>query len=167
MKRYFFSGILLLAFVVLPVVALAEDPLTGSGGSGYSQGALPGSGSSGLPPSSLSGSGASGNTGQPLSPSGGYQVKNPLAANSFCGLVKNLLQAAIAIGIPIAVLFIVYAGFKFVLARGNPEKLAEARTNFLWTIIGIAIFLGAWLLASVVANTVNQLGGGQNIISCN
>jgi mannose/fructose/N-acetylgalactosamine-specific phosphotransferase system component IIC len=77
-----------------------------------------------------------------------------------------LLTAAIQIGIPIAVLFIVYAGFKFVLARGSPEKLKEARQNFLWTIIGIAIFLGAWLLASVVANTVNALGGQQNLISC-
>src|SRR5579862_732453 len=62
-------------------------------------------------------------TGSPCS----YTVQNPLAANSFCGLVKNLLQAALAIGIPIAVLFIVYAGFKFVLAQGNPEKLKEAR----------------------------------------
>lgn len=66
-----------------------------------------------------------------------------------------------------AVLFIVYAGFKFVLARGKPEELKKARDNFLWTIIGIAIFLGAWLLASVIKNTVNQLGGNQNIISCN
>jgi hypothetical protein len=99
-----------------------------------------------------------------------YQVQNPLAASSFCGLIQNLLQAALAIGIPIAVLFLVYAGFKFVLAQGNPEKLREARSNFLWTIIGIGIFLGAWLLADLVVNTVNALGmtpGQPNLISCN
>lgn len=159
MKRYFFSGILLLTFVVLPVIVLADTPDPNNPSLYYgpgvnANGVVQPSANGVVQPSSVGGAGQ-------------YGVKNPLTANSFCGLVKNLLQAAIAIGIPIAVLFIVYAGFKFVLARGNPEKLAEARQNFLWTIIGIAIFLGAWLLATVVANTVNQLGGGQNIISCN
>jgi hypothetical protein len=97
-------------------------------------------------------------------------IVNPLGVNSICGLIKALLGAAIAIGIPIAVLFIVYAGLKFVLARGNGEKLAEARQNMLYTVIGIAIFLGAWLLASVIANTINALasgGGSPTVISCN
>src|SRR5262249_19867294 len=98
--------------------------------------------------------------GQPVSSNGFAQVQNPLAVKSFCGLVKALLAAAIQVGIPIAVLFIVYAGFKFVLARGNAEALKEARTNFMWTIVGIGIFLGAWLLAQVVVNTVNALQAG-------
>ena len=98
-------------------------------------------------------------------------VINPLGGvNSFCGLIKALLNAAVAIGIPIAVLFIVWAGLKFVLARGKAEDLVKARTNMLWTVIGIGIFLGAWLLAMVIANTVNSLasGSGQSVISsCN
>lgn len=98
-------------------------------------------------------------------------VQNPLGnINSACALIKALLGAAVAIGIPIAVLFIVWAGFKFVLARGNSEKLSEARQNMLYTVIGIGIFLGAWLLASVIANTVNALSGtssgSQQAISC-
>ena len=108
------------------------------------------------------------NTGQ-LSPqgvgSGPYTVRNPLGVETFCGLIKALLAAAIQIGIPIAVLFIVYAGFKFVAAQGKPEKLAEARKNLVWTLVGIGLFLGAWLLAQVIANTINQLGG-QQAISC-
>ncbi len=96
-------------------------------------------------------------------------INNPLAFNSICGLIKALLTAAIQIGIPIAVLFIVYAGFKFVLAQGNPEELKKARKNFVYTIIGIGIFLAAWLLASVIANTVNALqagSGSSSVISC-
>ena len=99
-------------------------------------------------------------------------MTNPLGnnINSFCGLIKAILGAVIQIGIPVAVLFIVFAGFKFVLARGNPEKLREARQNLLYTLIGIGIFLGAWLIAVVIANTVNSLGAGSGsaqIISCN
>jgi hypothetical protein len=104
--------------------------------------------------------------------SGGSQsIQNPLGGiNSVCGLIKAVLGAVIQIGIPIAVLFIVFAGFKFVLARGNPEKLKEARNNLMYTLIGIGIFLGAWLIAVVIANTVNSLGAGSGsaqIISCN
>ena len=152
MKKYFFPALFLLSITFLPALAAAQ-PLPGSGSSG----SLPGSGASG----------ASQGTQYQIPTNGkAFSVPNPLGADSFCGLIKNLLQAAIAIGIPIAVLFIVFAGFKFVMAQGKPEELKKARQNFLYTLIGIGIFLGAWLLADVIANTVNQLGGQQNIISC-
>jgi hypothetical protein len=147
MKRALFATLLGISLLVIPTSAFAQNLSGGNTAPNLSGGntQMPGGG-------------------------GQYSVVNPLAANSFCGLIKNLLQAALAIGIPIAVLFIVYAGFKFVLAQGNATKLSKARTNFMWTLVGIGIFVGAWLLASVVANTVNALGagGGQpNIISCN
>jgi hypothetical protein len=145
MKRNF-TILFLLAFFVLPLLVQADTVSVPAGASTVS---VPAGGQT-------VGSGVS------------VTVTNPLGVSSFCGLIQALLTGAIQIGIPIAVLFIVYAGFKFVLARGNSEKLKEARQNFLWTIIGIGIFLGAWLLANVIANTVNSLGssGGSSIISC-
>ena len=92
-------------------------------------------------------------------------LTNPLGNKSICGLVTGLLQAVMVIGIPIAILFIVWAGFKFVLAQGNPGALEKARTNFLNVIIGIAIFVGASLIGSVIINTVKALGV-QGISSC-
>lgn len=87
-------------------------------------------------------------------------LKNPLGskASSICQLVKLLLKAVMVIGIPIAVLFIVYAGFKFVVAQGSPGEISEARANLLNVIIGIAIFLGASLIADVILNTLKGLG---------
>jgi len=85
-------------------------------------------------------------------------LQNPLAVDSICELIALLLKAAIAIGIPIAVLFIVYAGFKFIMARGSPGELSEARSNLISTIIGIAIFIGASLIANVIIATLGQLG---------
>lgn len=89
---------------------------------------------------------------------GTVSIENPLKFNSICGLIKGLLDAAIVIGIPIAVLFIVYAGLKYVLARGNATDLAKAHTNLLYTIIGIGIFLGSWVIIEVIVNTVKALG---------
>jgi hypothetical protein len=95
---------------------------------------------------------------------GSNTLKNPLGVNSFCDLIVVILNAALIIGIPIAVLFIVYAGFKFVMARGSPTGLSEARSNLFNTLIGIAIFIGASLIARVIVGTLEQLG--VNVGSC-
>ncbi len=87
------------------------------------------------------------------------KLENPLKnANNFCDLIKIVLQAILVIGLPIAVVFLVYVGFKFITAQGNPEKIKEAQKNFLNTAIGIAIFLGAWTIAQVIAATLRGLG---------
>lgn len=94
-----------------------------------------------------------------------HRLENPLSVNSFCSLILKLLEVVILIGIPIAILFIVWAGFKFVVAQGKPQAIADARRNFLNVIIGIAIFVGASLIANVIINTLRDLGV-QGLNSC-
>jgi hypothetical protein len=94
----------------------------------------------------------------PSSSGGSVSVQNPLSVGSFCGLLQKILNAIVAIGIPVAVLFLVIAGFKFILARGKPEALTEARRNLLNVIIGIAIFIGAWAIVQVIVSTMAQFG---------
>lgn len=90
---------------------------------------------------------------------GSRTIQNPLnGINSIAQFISALLRAVIAIGIPIAILFIVLAGFKFIAAQGSPDKLSEARTNFLYVVIGIAIFIGASALAELVVATLRQIG---------
>ncbi len=86
------------------------------------------------------------------------KLTNPLSVNNFCDLIKVVLEAILVIGMPIAVLFLVYVGFKFIVAQGNPEKIKEAQQNLLNTVIGIAIFLGAWTIAKVIQATLVGLG---------
>src|SRR3990167_6631782 len=85
-------------------------------------------------------------------------LQNPLKVTNFCDLLKIVLQAILIIGMPVAVVFLVIVGFKFILAQGNPEKIKEAQKNLLHTVIGIAIFLGAWTIAKVIAATMAALG---------
>lgn len=91
----------------------------------------------------------------------GFTLENPLNVDSFCELLSALFSVVATIAIPVAVVFVVYAGLKFVLARGNPGKLQEANKNLKYTLIGIALFFGAWFLAQVIANTLVQLGGSE------
>jgi len=87
-------------------------------------------------------------------------IQNPLGSgvNSICKLVKVLLNVIILLGVPIATFFVVFAGFKLIIARGNPGELERARENLKWVVVGIAIFLGAWLLAQLISNTIAALG---------
>jgi hypothetical protein len=98
-------------------------------------------------------------------PSGGNYVgfQNPLNAKNICDALKLFLEALLTLAIPVAVLFLVYPGFLFVWARGKPAGLVHARRNLFYTILGIAILMGAWLLGQLVANTFNALavGAGQ------
>lgn len=88
-------------------------------------------------------------------------LNNPLGnIDSFEELVSALLDAAFIIGLPIAVLFIVLAGARFVLARGNEHKLSDAKLNLQWTVIGIGIFFGAWTFAKIIESTIKALGVG-------
>lgn len=86
------------------------------------------------------------------------QIKNPLAASNFCTLIKIILQAILMIGMPIAVVFLVIVGFKFIVAQGKPEGIEKAKEDLLHTVIGIAIFLGAWAIAKIIASTLAGLG---------
>ena len=90
----------------------------------------------------------------------GYTLQNPLAHGStLCELLNAVFNVTLTLGIPIAVVFLVIAGLKFVLALGNPTGLKNAKKNFMYTVLGIVLFVGAWFLAQVIARTLVQLGG--------
>ena len=97
----------------------------------------------------------------PTGTNGDNEVKlcNPLGKiTSFPQLIEAVLNALFIIGVPVAVLFVVLAGFRFVWARGNPEKLKDAKRNLLFTIVGIAIFFGAVLITKVIVGTLERVG---------
>ena len=83
-------------------------------------------------------------------------LKNPIKFDNIPALLAAVLDIVIKIGIPIAVLFIIYSGFLFVKAQGKDEKLKEAKVALGYTLLGTAILLGAWAISEVIQNTVNQ-----------
>ncbi len=55
------------------------------------------------------------------------------------------------------VIFIIYAGFMFVVAQGNEAKITAAKSRLLWALVGAGILLGAVGISQVVQNTVDKL----------
>lgn len=84
-------------------------------------------------------------------------ICNPITSRTFMDLVSKISEIVLMIGIPVAVMFIIYAGFLFVTARGSEEKVTKARQTFTWAIIGTAILLGAKIIAMAVEATIKSL----------
>lgn len=61
------------------------------------------------------------------------------------------------IGTVVVVLFIIYSGFLFVTAQGNPTKLETAKSAFLYACIGAVVLLGAFVIAQVIQGTVDKI----------
>lgn len=85
-------------------------------------------------------------------------IPNPLGANTTINsFITALLDTIFPIASLISVFFLIFSGFLMVTAGGNEEKLSKARQAFLWTVIGVAILLGAKVLSAVICGTINQL----------
>jgi hypothetical protein len=84
------------------------------------------------------------------------KLDNPLNSNigSIEELLIALLNIFITLMIPVIVFFIIYAGFKYVTAQGNPSKIEEAHSTLLYAIIGGVLILAAVAIAEIIKNTV-------------
>lgn len=78
--------------------------------------------------------------------------KNPLhkTASDIPALIAVVLKAVAKLLFPVVVIMILYAGFLFVIARGNTEKIGEAKKALTYAVVGAAIVLGAYGLAQLV-----------------
>jgi hypothetical protein len=66
------------------------------------------------------------------------------------------LRIVIIIAIPIIIIFLILAGFKFVMARGNSSEIEEARQALLYALIGGVLILGSVAITQILANLVNS-----------
>ena len=88
-------------------------------------------------------------------------IQNPLNASfsSIPSFISGFLQVMVKVGLPVVAIFILIAGFKFAAAGGNPDKLEKAKENLVYVFIGATLILGAWVISTLIGNTVTQVIG--------
>ncbi len=90
-------------------------------------------------------------------------VPNPLAGagvNNLFDFIQLVFNTVIIpIGGIVVALGIIWSGFLFVRAQGNPAQLEEARRAFFWSFIGAIVLLGSWTLATGIKDTVERIRG--------
>jgi hypothetical protein len=85
------------------------------------------------------------------------KLENPLKVGTISDAIKFFMTTIIKIAIPFIVLFFIWSGFKFITARGKPDKITEAKKMFGYTIIGTLLILGAWTITNAIIGTVNSV----------
>jgi len=85
---------------------------------------------------------------------------------TFNDIIAFILRYVLLIGSPIAVLALIWAGFQYVWAQGNPEKIGRAHKILMWTILGIILLFGSWALATAISNTICKIVNGDQSV-CN
>ncbi len=75
-------------------------------------------------------------------------------------IFMNILDVAQTIMIMVSTLYLLYAGFMFVIAKGDPEKLKKAKSALLWGLVGTALILTAEVLALGIGDTVKEVFRG-------
>ena len=86
------------------------------------------------------------------------RLDNPLKSiNDLPSFVQQALRVIVQVAAPVVVLLIIWTGFQFVWAQGNKEKLETAKKSLGWTLVGAALLLGAWTLATIIQTTIKQL----------
>lgn len=85
------------------------------------------------------------------------KLDSPLAYKTVSSFVENVLKAVVLVALPIIALFIMYAGFKYIMARGSSGKLQDAHQNFMYVVIGALLIMGAWILATLIGGTISQV----------
>lgn len=87
-------------------------------------------------------------------------IPNPLDPCRDIGCVLyKIATFLLTIAVPILTIMVLWAGFLYLTAAGDPKKVQMAHKALLWAVIGFAIILINWGFASIIEEI---LGGGGN-----
>lgn len=86
-------------------------------------------------------------------------IKNPLKVDTIEGAIKLFMDAVLRIALPFIVIFFIWSGVSFILARGKKDALDKAKKMFWYTILGTLLILGAWTITNIIIGTVNSVTG--------
>ncbi len=117
----------------------------------------PGPGGVNLPPSGNGPGGVNAPIEVPADTGGILQNYLKSGIDSIPQLISYILKLAAMIGLPIVVLFIMWAGFMYVTARGDQAKIRRAHDAFLYSMVGAALVLGAAVIAAAIQGTISNL----------
>ena len=74
---------------------------------------------------------------------GAIEIGNPLKYNSFTELLDRIVAFIFNLALWIFPIMIVIAGFFFITAAGDPQKITTAKNIILWASIGLVIVISA------------------------
>lgn len=66
-------------------------------------------------------------------------------------VVQNVINALVVVAGIVALFMIVWAGYKFVMSEGDPEKISSARKTLIYAIAGLIFVFLSFFFLNVIA----------------
>lgn len=85
----------------------------------------------------------------------------PCGFSGVMGIVQNLINAGISVGILFAVVIMAWAGFILIMSPFNPEAKSTAHKMLINAVIGFLIVCSAWLIVDFVMKALYSGPDGQ------
>ena len=73
--------------------------------------------------------------------------------------IKSIIQILVTIAGLVSAGFFVWGGFGYITSSGNPEMLDRSKKTILYSAIGLAIVLGAFVLTNIVSDLATTAFG--------
>ena len=73
--------------------------------------------------------------------------------------IQSIIQVMITLAGLVSVGFFVWGGFGYITSSGNPESLDRSKKTILYSAIGLAIVLGAFVLSNIVTQLATTAFG--------
>lgn len=74
--------------------------------------------------------------------------------------IQSLIQILTTLSGLVAAGFFVWGGFGYITSSGSPEALDKSKKTILYSAIGLAVVLGAFVLSNVVTQLATGAFGG-------
>lgn len=73
--------------------------------------------------------------------------------------IQNIIQIFVTLSGLIATGFFVYGGIGYITSSGNPESLEKSKRTIIYSSLGLAIVLGAFVISNIVTQMATSAFG--------
>lgn len=97
-------------------------------------------------PGKCGGSGGTSGVGT-IRPPAGFGIPTTSDPQTFiAGLVRNGITLMIIVAFVIDLIWTILAGYRFILAQGDPKTISAAWSQIYWGLIGLAVIMGSFAI---------------------
>ena len=68
------------------------------------------------------------------------------------GFIKNIITALVTIAGLLSAVFLVMGGIGYITSSGNPEHLDKSKRTIIYSAIGLAVTIGAYVISNTIAD---------------
>lgn len=90
----------------------------------------------------------------------GGAIGTDATSNSLPELIGNIIAVLLSVLGIVFVVLVVYAGFLYLTAAGDTEKVKKAKTLLTQSVLGLVIIVAAYAIAAFVIDALTEVTAG-------